>query len=246
MISDDIYVGFAMNESSMESCRKDEWSELLLLVMRTSLSVAHELGLPPDTTLDCAARHLHFHDFAWFASAMQGASRAHACCGQSGNISAVEVAYIKTLAARLKSNRNVLAGVPTIYAYDLQVHVDAPAQAYEKVAEAIRALKGDVRRAFSQIRVSDDAALQGASGFAMALAAIMSVEGKAAAYERALAAVLHVRSAVDRHVADGDADNGERHRSFDGHKTHEQRPVAPDGWVQRVKDAIYHPNRLHK
>jgi hypothetical protein len=166
--------------------RTDERSGLLLLVMKTSLSVAHELGLPPHTTLDCAARHLHFHDFTWFASAMQGASRAHACCERSGDIPAVAVAYIKTLAARVESDKNVLACNPTIHASDLHTYDEAPAQAYEKVAAAILALKGDVRREFSQSSVSSDAAVEGASGFAKALAAIMPADGNAEAYERAL------------------------------------------------------------
>jgi hypothetical protein len=92
--------------------------------MMATLSVAHEFELPPDSTLNCAARHLRFHDFAWFASAMQGASRAHACCESRGNISAVEVAYIKTLAARLKKNRNALAGTPTVFAADHRTQTD--------------------------------------------------------------------------------------------------------------------------
>jgi hypothetical protein len=179
-----------MSESSMESRLKDEWSELLLLMMKTSLSVAHELGLPPDRTLDCAARHLHFHDFAWFASAMHGASRVQACCGRSGHKSAAEVAHIKTLAARLESNRNVLAGLPAIYASALHAHIDLPAQAYEKVAEAVQELKDDVQREFSQCSVTSSAAVQLASGFAKALAVIISVDDNAEACERSVSMSL--------------------------------------------------------
>lgn len=232
-----------MNESSMEVRQKDEWSELLLVVMKTSLSVAHELGLPPDATLDCAARHLHFHDFTWLASAMQGASRVHACCERTDNMPAVEVAYIKTLAARVESNRNVLACGPSMYASEVQTHVDAPALAYEKVTAAVRALKGNVQCEFSQSGVSADAAVESASGFAGALVAIMPTEGNAEAYERALAAVLHVRFALDLRIVHGDAGDPGSHPTFDGHMAPDQRPSVPAGWRQRVKDAVHHHRR---
>jgi hypothetical protein len=235
-----------MIDSSVESHRKDEWSGLLLLVMKTTLSVAHELELPPDSTLNCAARHLRFHDFAWFASAMQGASRAHACCESRGNISAVEVAYIKTLAARLKKNRNALAGSPTVYASDHRTQTDAPGEAFGKVAKAIEMLKDEIQREFSQSSVSTITAVQNASGFARALVAITPSDGNSEAYGRALGAVLRVRFATYRHVASRDADNGEHHRIMNGHDLHEQRAFAPDGWTQRVKNAIGHTNGLHK
>ncbi|WNC94803.1 hypothetical protein RI103_33215 [Paraburkholderia sp. FT54] len=235
-----------MNESSMQGRHRDEWSELILLVMKTSLSVAHELGLPPDSTLDCAARHLLFRDFTWFASAMQGASRVLACCGSGGDIPAVEIAYIKTLAERVESNRNVLAYIRTIYATDLHAYGERPAHAYERVAAAIQALKADVRREFSQSAMSSNAAVECASGFAKALAAIMHADGNADAYERALAAVMHVRFAESRHLVHGDTDDARRHLTVDGRVAHMQTSFMPDDWKQRVKDAVNHPNSLHK
>jgi hypothetical protein len=233
-----------MYESSTRSCRQDEWSELVVLVMKTSLSVAHELGLPPEAVLDCAARHLRFHDFAYFASAMQGAARAHACCSRRDIIPPVEVAYIKTLATRLEINRNVLACVPTVDAVDLRGHVGALAQTYEIVAAAIQALKEDVQHAFSVgIGAFSDAAVEGASGFARTLAAITSADDNAETFERAFAAVLHVRFAAQLHVNLGDAEL-QCHLDFDGHLTPVHQSYEPVGWIQRVKDAV-HPNRLH-
>ncbi|RFU49088.1 hypothetical protein [Paraburkholderia sp. DHOC27] len=235
-----------MTDSPMESYRKDEWSELLLLVMKTALAVAHELGLPPDGTLDCAARRLHFHDFAWFASAMQGASRAYACCERSTNISAVEVAYINTLAAHLKNNRNVLSSVPTLSASARRSQVEAPATAFEKVAKALAALKDDIQREFSQSSSSGSSAPRDASGFARALVAIMGGGANNDAYGRALAAVLRVRFAVDGDVAAENVDITGSRPGYDAHVMHEPPLVSRDGWTQRVKDAIRHPNVLHK
>lgn len=238
-----------MIDSPVEPYRKDEWSGLLMLVMRTALLVGHELGLPPDSTLDCAARHLHFHDFAWFASAMQGASRAHACCERSGAISAVEAAYIKTLAAHLKNNRNVLSSVPTISAIALRSQVDAPATAFEKVAKAVGALKDDIRREFASSNASGSAAVRDASGFARALTKIMSAGGDTDAYARALAAVMRVRFSSYSHSAETDADNRASTQSADGadgQVMREERPLAPEGWPQRVEDAIRHTNEQHK
>lgn len=235
-----------MIDSPVEPYRKDEWSGLLLLVMKTALLVAHELGLPPDSTLDCAARHLHFHDFAWFASAMQGASRAHACCERSGAISAVEAAYIRTLAAHLKNNRNVLSSIPTLSASALRSQVEAPATAFEKVAKAVRALKDEIRREFSPGNASGTAAVRDASGFASALVKIMSAAGDNEAYGRALAAVMRVRFSSYSHSAEGNADIGARTQSADGQVMEEQRPLAPEVWTRRVEDAIRHTNEQHK
>lgn len=233
-----VYAGCAMNESSMRGCRYDEWSELLLLVMKTSLSVAHELGLLPEAVLD-AASHLRFHDFACFASAIQGASRAHACCARRDTIPAVEVAYIKTFAARLDSNRNVLACVPTMCASDLENHVGASDQTYEKVAAGVQALKEDVQREFSLGNGAfGNTPVEGASGFAQALAAIMPADDNAEAFERALAAVLHVRFTTQRNLFHGDADCAGSHQGGDG-------PSVPGGWMQRINDAVHHPIRLH-
>jgi hypothetical protein len=241
-----IYAGSAMNEGSMRGYRKDEWSELLLIVMKTSLSVAHELALPPDAVLDCAARHLHFHDFASLASAMQGASRVHDCLRRRDSIPAVEVAYIKSLAARIDANRNVLAYPPTMRASDLQHHVEAPAQAYEKVAAAIQALKTDVRQTFTQSNTYSETAVEAASGFAKALAAIASGDDSVEAYERALAAVLHVRFAGSCQLVDGKRDDAAHHPADDANVGAALRSTAPGGWMQRVKDAVHHPVRLHK
>ena len=215
-----------------------------MLVMKTSLSVAHELGLPPEAVLDCAAMYLRFHDFPHFASAMQGAARAHACCSRRDIIPPVEVANIKTLAARLEINRNVLACVPMMNA-DVRDHVGAPAQAYEIVAAAIVALKEDVQHVFSRgSGAFSNAAVEGASGFARTLAAITPADDSAEAFERAFAAVLHVRFAAQLNVDLGDTDQFQRHLHFDGHLTPVHQSYEPVGWIQRVKDAV-HPNRLH-
>ncbi|MEM5388493.1 hypothetical protein VSR68_33725 [Paraburkholderia phymatum] len=235
-----------MNEGSMRGYRKDEWSDLLLIVMKTSLSVAHELALPPDAVLDCAARHLLFHDFASLASAMQGASRVHDSLRRRDSIPAVEVAYIKNLAARIDANRNVLAYPPTPCASELRHHVEAPAQAYEKVASAIQALKTDVRQTFMRSNTYSETAIEAASGFANALAAIVPGDDSVEAYERALAAVLHVRFTGSRRLIDGTMDDAERHPADDGHVGAEPLSTAPGGWMQRVKDAVHHPAKLHK
>ncbi|MEM5438775.1 hypothetical protein [Paraburkholderia diazotrophica] len=235
-----------MNEGSMRGYRKDEWSELLLIVMKTSLSVAHELALPPDAVLDCAATHLLFHDFASLASAMQGASRVHDCLGRRASIPAVEVAYIKSLAARIDTDRNVLAHPPTTCASDLQRHVEAPAQAYEKVATAIQALKTDVRQTFMQSSMYSDTAVEAASGFAKALAEITPGNDGVDAYERALAALLHVRFTGPLQLVDRNADDAERHPGGDQHAGTVPLSTAPGGWIQRVEDAVHHPAKLHK
>lgn len=216
-----------------------------MLVMKTSLSVAHELGLPPEAVLDCAARHLRFHDFPCFASAIQGAARAQACCLRRDIIPPVDVAYIKTLAASLESCRNVLACVPTINAVELRDHVGAPDHAYEIVETAIQTLKDDLRQVFSQgSDAFSNAAVEGACGFARALAAIMPADDRVEAFERAFAAVMHVRFAAQLHIDVGDADHLQSHLVVDGHPMPLHQPDEPLGWIQRVKDAA-HLNRLH-
>ena len=234
-----------MYESSMRRCRQDEWSELVLIVMKTSLSVAHELKLPPDAVLDCAARHLHFHDFPCFASAMQGAARAHACCCRREVIPPVDVAYIKALAARLDINRNVLAFMPT-HTVELQDHVGAPPLAYEKVVAAIQQLKADVQCVFSlESGAFSSAAIEGALGFARALVAIMPAADNSDTFERAVATVLHVRFSTDPDLLASDADHVLRIRGADGVLATVRLPAASTGWMQRVKDAVHHPGRLH-
>ncbi|AXF04315.1 hypothetical protein [Paraburkholderia hospita] len=235
-----------MNESSVRGYRQDEWSERLLLAMKTSLSVAHELGLSPDAVLDCAARHLQFDDFTSFASAIQGASRVHDYCGRRENIPTAAVAYIKHLASRVESDRNVLAGTPTMCSSDLQIHVEAPAQAYDKVGAAVQALKDDVQRAFSQRGVLTGADMEDASEFARALAALMPVDDNEKAYERALSAVLHVRFAVQYQPVHRNADDAGRRQDMDGHGESANLAPAPGGWMQRVKDVVHHPARLYK
>jgi hypothetical protein len=219
-----------MYQSSMKGRRQDEWSEFVLLVMKTSLSTAHELGLSPEAVLDCAARHLHFHDFTYFASAMQGAARAHACCLRRDAISPVEVAYIKTLAARLDSSRNALAYVPTVSAVDLRDCVGAPVQAYEKVAAAIQALREDLLRAFSlESGALSDAAREGASRFARSLATLSPSDNSAVGFERAFAAVVYVRFNVPLHAALGDAGQSQRQTAVVGHLTPMRRSYAVVG-----------------
>lgn len=235
-----------MNESSVRRFRQDEWSERLLLAMKTSLSVAHELGLSPDAVLDCAARHLQFDDFMSFASAIQGASRLHNCCGRRDNIPATEVAYIKRLASRVGSDRNVLAGTPTMYPSDLQTHVEAPGQAYDKVAAAVQALKDDVQRAFSQRDALTGADMEDASEFARALAALMPVDDNEKAYERALSTVLHVRFAVQYQPVHRNVDDAARHQGTGGQGEPASLSPPPGGWMQRVKDVVHYPGRLYK
>lgn len=185
-----------MNEGSKTRCRDrdDEWGNLLILVMRTSLSVAHELGLPPDAALDCAARHLRFHDFQCLASAIQGASRAYACCRRRDVIRTLDVTYIKTLAARVENDRGILACLPTMCGFDPQDHHEASIQAYEKVAAALEAFEDDVQRAFSlESGAPGVTAVERASDFAKKLAAITDVGDAGKAFDSALAAVMHVR-----------------------------------------------------
>lgn len=213
-----------MNESATTRFRLDEWSELLLLAMKTSLSVAHELGLLPDAVLDCAARHLQFHDFECFASAMLGASRAQTCChGRRDRITAMEVAYIKTVAACIDSNRSVLACMPAMCASGVPYQVDAPAQAYERVSAAVQTLKHDVQSTFSLSGGLTDASVEEASGLARALAAITPADNDVKAYERALTAVLHVRFAMEDQAV---RDDVEHHQSGVGHLESMHLPSA--------------------
>jgi hypothetical protein len=239
-------MGAMMHDRSMRGCRQDEWSELILLVMKTSLSVAHELGLPPEAVLDCAARHLLFHDFPAFASAMQGAARAHACCCRRDRLPPTDVAYIKTLAAHVDSNRNVFACVPSMCAVDPGDHVEAPAQAYEKVEAAIQALKEDVQRVFS-VGTSGlgQPAVKGASAFARALAAIMPAVSDSSAFERAFAALMHIRFAAQFHFLPGDMDHRQGQLDLGGHLTPMHLPSETVSWMQRVKDVVHQPGRLH-
>ncbi|EDZ99889.1 hypothetical protein BH160DRAFT_4814 [Burkholderia sp. H160] len=235
-----------MYKSSISHCDQDEWSELVLIVMKTSLPVAHELQLPPDAVLDCAARHLRFQDFPCFAWAMQGAARAHACCCRRDANPPVEVAYIKALAAHLDHNRNALACMPTIHTISVQDHVAVPAQMYEKVAVALQKLKEDVQRVFSPgSGVFSRADIDGAVGFAKALVAMMPAGDNPDAFERAFAAVLHVRFSTQLHLVPGDADHVLRVLRVDGLPTPVHLPSAPTGWMQRVKDAVHDTNRLH-
>ena len=241
-----VCMGAMMYERSTRGCRQDEWSDLVRLVMKTSLSVAHELGLPPEAVLDCAAGHLRFRDFPGFASAMQGAARAHACCSRRDTLPPTDVAYIKTLAAHVDSNRNVFACVPSMCVVDPGDHVEAPAQAYEKVEAAIQALKEDVQRVFSVgMGGLGQAAVEGASAFARAVAAIMPADDDSAAFERAFAALLHIRFAAQFHFLPGDLDHRQGQLDLGGHLTPMQLPAAHVGWMQRVKDAVHQPGRLH-
>ncbi|MEI5996672.1 hypothetical protein H3V53_05475 [Paraburkholderia bengalensis] len=224
----------------MTACRRDEWSDLLLRMMKTSLSVAHELRLAPEAVLDCAAKHLRLRDFTSFASAMQGAARAHACCRRRDGVLAVEVAYIKILAANVNSDRNVLADIPTMCAPDLQNHVEAPARAYEKVAMAIEALKTDVQRDFSLHKGAlDNQAVNGASKFAKSLAAIVPVDDEADAFDRALAAVLHVRFAAQRQRIEVSGNVAQQQLSGDAHPS-AMPTMAPAGWMQHIDEAVHH------
>jgi hypothetical protein len=234
-----------MIESSNESSRGDEWSELLLLMMKTSLSVAHELRLTPDSTLNCAAQHLGFHDFAWFASAMHGASRAQSCCGRNKNPSTVEVAYIRILAARLKSNRNALACAPTRAAPDIQNHDEVPNQAYERVESAIEALKADIVREFSRRYMSDDSTLNDVARFAKALATIMPADGGEGRFERACAALLRVRFGIDRQLVIGHDGKSGQHSIIGGDTTHAPLSPAQDGWMYRIKHPLSQSKGLH-
>ncbi|RZF31299.1 hypothetical protein EVC45_02275 [Paraburkholderia sp. UYCP14C] len=217
-----------MSASSIRGCRQDEWGELVLIVMKTSLSVAHELQLPPDAVLDCAARYLQFEDFPSFASATLGAARAHACCCRREVLPPVEVAYIKTLAARVDLNRNVLALMPAMHTVELQDDVGAPAHACDKVAAALQKLKEDVQRVFSLGGSAfSSAEIEGASGFAKALAAIMPADDDSDVFERAFAAVLRVRSSSRLHLVPGDAEPLLRVQGVDGPPTSVHLPSAP-------------------
>ncbi|ACC73710.1 hypothetical protein PPMP20_24085 [Paraburkholderia phymatum] len=228
-----------MNTSSMSVCRQDEWTALLLCAMKTSLSVAHELGLSPDAVLECAARHLKFRDFASFASAVHGASRAYGCCSRRDTISAVEVAYIKTLATRADNDRDVLACVPAMCCVpDSQNHLEAPDIAYEKVIATIQALKDDMRRTFSQCDAPGDGLVAGASGFARALTAIMPAEDNMTAYERAMKAILRIRFAMPCLHVDEHADDAEAHQDV-------RLTEPPAGWMQRVEGVVHQPVGLH-
>jgi hypothetical protein len=234
-----------MNERSMTACRRDEWTDLLLRMMKTSLSVAHELRLAPEAVLDCAAKHLHFRDFTSFASAMQGAARAHACCRRRDDVLAVEVAYIKILAANVDSDRNVLANIPTMCVPDLQNHVEAPAQAYKKVAVAIEALKTDVQRDFSLYKGAlDNEAVIGASKFAKSLAAIVPADDEAHALDRALAAVLHVRFAAQRQRMGVSGNAARQHLLGDEHPS-TMPSIVPAAWMQHINEGGHHrPDRV--
>ncbi|WP_233809173.1 hypothetical protein [Paraburkholderia sp. HP33-1] len=235
-----------MYQSSIKHCRQDEWSELVLIVMKTSLSVAHELRLPPDAVLDCAARHLHFRDFPCFAWAMQGAARAHACCCGRDAIRPADVAYLKTLAAHHDINRNALACMPAMHTVGLQGHVGVPDQVYEKVEAAIQKLKDDVQRVFSPgSGVFSRADIEGAAGFAKALGAIMPAGDNPDAFERTFATVLHVRFSAQLHLVPGDTDHVLRVLGVDRLLTSGHLPSAPTGWMQRVKDAVHDHDRLH-
>jgi hypothetical protein len=233
-----------MYESSMRVGRQDEWGELVRLVMRTSLSVAHELGLPPEAALDCAARYLHFRDFPCLASAVQGAERAHACCDRRNGLAPADVAYLRALAARVERNRNVLACAPAMCASDLSDHVGTPAQVCEKVATAVQTLKEDVQRVFS---IGNGAfgspAVESASGFATALAAIMPADASSAAFERALGAVLRVRFDAQVRLVPAEVDHTQHQLGVDGSLTAPPLPSAPAVWMQRVKDAMHHAGR---
>ncbi|WP_184129859.1 hypothetical protein [Paraburkholderia atlantica] len=215
-----------MYANSMKGCRQDEWGELVLIVMKTSLAVAHELGLTPDAVLDCAARHLRFQDFRCFAAAMLGAARAQACCRRRDVGPSVEASYIKTLAARVDIDRNVLAFMPALCTVAPRDHARAPAHVYEKVAAALQQLKEDVQRVFS--RGSDAfsrADIEGASGFAKALAAIMPADNDANAFERAFAAVLQVRFSSQLHLVPGDAEPVLRVQGIDVDVQRSQTPL---------------------
>jgi hypothetical protein len=235
-----------MNSGYMEWTRKDEWSELLLLMMKTSLSVAHELRLPPDATLDCAARYLRFHDFAWFASAMHGASRAQSCCEQSCNFSSIEAAYIRKLAGRLKNNRNAFACAPTTPVSEIQDHDESPAQAYEKVAAAIKALKGDIRREFARSDVSYDTAVDNISGLAQALVTLVPADSDVEPYERVFAALLHVRFSVNRYMVLGRHSDAGHDRANDADTPNALFSPAQNGWMHRIKHTTRHPNGVRE
>lgn len=235
-----------MNTGSINVSRRDEWSALLLSVMKTSLSVAHKLGLSPDAVLDCAARHLRFRDFASFASGIHGASRADACCARRENISAIELAYIKRLASRVDEDRNVLAQLPTTGSMAIYHHLEASDKVYEKVSAAILALKNDVLHAFSQHGSLSDRAIAGVSGLARALAAIAPADEYAQAYERAVTALLVVRFATQNAVVVSDITGAENPAYVNANQDPLTSQSAQGAWMQRVKEVVRHPARLHK
>ncbi|MEM5295683.1 hypothetical protein VSR82_15240 [Burkholderia sp. JPY481] len=196
-----------MYPNSMKGSRQDEWGELVLIVMKTSLAVAHELELTPDAVLDCAARHLRFDDFRCFAAAMLGAARAQAWCRRRDAGPSVEASHIKTLAARVDIDRNVLAFMPALCAAEPPDHTSAPAHAYEQVVAALQQLKEDVQRVFSRGGSAFSRAdIEGASGFAKALEAIMPADDDSNAFERAFAALLQVRFSSQLQLVPGDAE----------------------------------------
>jgi hypothetical protein len=89
-------------------------------------------------------------------------------------------------------------------------------------------------------------AVEGASGFAKALAAITPGDDHAATFERAFAAVLHVRFAVERDVLHADAADAMPLQDGDAHRLSDRLASAPAGWMQRAKDAVHYPSRLNK
>jgi hypothetical protein len=201
--------------------------------------------LTPDSTLNCAAQHLGFHNFAWFASAMHGASRAQSCCVRNRNPSTVEAAYIRILAARLKSNRNALACSTTRAVPDIQNHDEVPNQAYERVESAIAALKADILREFSRRYMSDDSVANDVSRLAKALVTIMPADGDARRFERASAALLRVRFGVDHQLVIGHDGKSGQHSIVDGNTSHASLPPAQDGWMYRIRHPLNHPKGLH-
>ncbi|WP_241018968.1 hypothetical protein [Paraburkholderia sp. Tr-20389] len=144
----------------------------------------------------------------------------------------------------------MLARVPTMCcsSSDLQSHREAADLAYEKVVAAVQALKDDVHRSFSQGGVLSDSAVAGASGFARALAEIMSTDEDVGAYERAVTAILKVRFAVRYPLVDdvADAHDTEQDQDVNVHSGVPPLSTAANGWMQRVKDVVHHPASLHK
>ncbi|MEX3789703.1 hypothetical protein [Paraburkholderia sp. BR14374] len=214
-----------MYANSTRGGRQDEWGELVLIVMKTSLAVAHELELTPDAVLDCAARHLRFDDFRCFAAAMLGAARAQAWCRRRDAGPSVQASHIKTLAARVDIDRNVLAFMPALCTAEPPDHTEAPAHAYEKVVAALQQLKEDVQRVFSRgSSAFSRADIEGASGFAKALEAIMPADD-ANAFDRAFAAVLQVRFSSQPQLVPGDAEPVMRVQGIDVNAQGSQTPL---------------------
>ncbi|MGF6656579.1 hypothetical protein OKW34_007169 [Paraburkholderia youngii] len=156
---------------------------------------------------------------------MLGAARAQAWCCRRDAGPSVQASHIKSLAARVDIDRNVLAFMPALCTAEPPDHTEAPAHAYEKVIAALQQLKEDVQRVFSRgSSAFSRADIEGASGFAKALEAIMPADD-ANAFERAFAAVLQVRFSSQPHLVPGDAEPVMRVQGIDVNAQGSQTPL---------------------